>query len=85
MRRSQILSQYADADLSEPEVSPGGDGVSFPHTYLVFTTCVLVAPFPPKSTLPKRAGFILDQAHGHSKTQAFRSNSANGGRQCSLA
>lgn len=80
VRSSEILSHYPDADLSEPEVSPGGDGVSFPHADLAFATRALVAPFLPEDAARQKVASILGKTRSENKAQASRSNGAKGGR-----
>jgi hypothetical protein len=80
VRASSILAKFADSDLSEPYVSPGGDGLLFEKAGLSFALPSVVASALPESLARMRVATALGQARSEKKAQASRANGAKGGR-----
>jgi hypothetical protein len=80
VRTNGILAQYADADLSEPYVTPGGDGLLFEKAGLSFALPGLVASILPESLARIRIATALGKARSEKKAESSRANGAKGGR-----
>ena len=80
VRKSTILCAHGGADLSEPQVSPGGDGIVFDKAGLAFATHALVAPFLPEDAARQKIASLLGQARSPRKAAASKANGAKGGR-----
>ena len=80
IRSSAILGAHADADLSDPYVTPGGDGIVFDKSGLSFGIPGLVAPLLPLSLARQKIASVIGQAKSPRKAAASKANGAKGGR-----
>ena len=80
VRANSILAQSADADLSDPYVTPGGDGLIFEKAGLSFALPTVVASILPESLARIRVATALGQVRSERKAETSRANGAKGGR-----
>jgi len=79
-RLSSFLSKHLDDDLSEPYVTPGGDGLIFDHANLSVGIPGLLAQFIPLDTARQVVASAIGSVSSEKKTAAARENGAKGGR-----
>jgi hypothetical protein len=80
VRASSILAGHADADLSDPYVTPGGDGLLFERAGLSFALPSVVASILPESLARMRVAAVQGRVRSDKKAEAARANGAKGGR-----
>jgi hypothetical protein len=80
VRKSPLLTAHPDADLSEPYVTPGGDGLIFDKADLSFGIPSLVAPFLPESLARQKISSIMGRVRSSKKAESSKANGARGGR-----
>lgn len=80
VRQAVVLRDHLDADLSDPYVTPGGDGLIFEKAGLEVGFPALIAPFlPPEIARAARASHN-GKISSPQKASAARLNGALGGR-----
>ena len=78
IRKSPMLSQHQGADLSDPYITPGGDGLLFEKAGLSFATIGLVAPFLPESLARQKIDSVIGKVCSSGKARASRANGTRG-------
>lgn len=79
-RKSTFLGKHLDADLSEPYVTPGGDGLIFDHANLSVGIPGLLAQFLPLDAARQVVASAMGSVRSEMKSAAARENGAKGGR-----
>lgn len=80
VRHNEILAPYADKDLANPYVTPGGDGILFDKADLEFSLPSIIACGIPSSLARKRMAMVMGSARSEKKAIAARANGSKGGR-----
>lgn len=80
VRQNAILAKHAEADLSEPYVTPGGDGLLFDNANLSFALPSVVAAALPADLARKKVAAVLGTVRSEKKAASSRVNGAKGGR-----
>ena len=79
-RRSAILAAHEGANLSDPQVSPGGDGIAFEKAGIECSVPALVGPFLPEDAARQKIASLLGRVRSTRKAATSRINGATGGR-----
>jgi len=79
-RNTPFFSQHPNADLSDPYVTPGGDGIVFDHAELSASIPGLIAQAIPIEAARQAVASIMGAARSEKKAAAARTNGAKGGR-----
>ena len=78
--RSAILGAQPGADLSDPQISPGGDGIAFDRAGIECSVPALVGPFLPEDAARQKIASLLGRVRSTRKAESSRLNGAKGGR-----
>lgn len=77
---SEFLREHADADLSNPYVTPGGDGLIFEAADIAVSIPGLISQLLPENIARKKMASALGSRTSERKSEAARANGAKGGR-----
>lgn len=80
VRNNPILADHVKVDLSDPYVTPGGDGILFDKANLEFSLPSVMASMIPVELARKRMAMVMGSARSEKKSNAARENGAKGGR-----
>ena len=80
VRQNSILASHADADLCDPYVTPGGDGLLFDRAGLSFALPSVVAAALPADLARRKVAAVLGTVRSNKKAESSRANGAKGGR-----
>jgi hypothetical protein len=80
VRENGILAPHAAADLGDPYVTPGGDGLLFERANLSFALPSVVAAALPADVARRKVAAVLGTVRSEKKAESSRANGAKGGR-----
>lgn len=85
VRTAPVLSAVPQSALTDPYVTPGGDGLLFDKAELSVSIPGLLGPLLPEDVARQKISAVMGRVSSSKKTAAAQANGAKGGRPRKLA